>query len=662
MKRLLNNFLDLEERLIVKAIQKKFSSINDLRPISENELHEINANLLLTNKENVAFQVHKDFIECLVTTFIKNKFNVDYEIFKKAFKIKDECPNEILSIKDYKEIPELLEELHIFFLNSQFSITNNCFKRIKSKHYLKEFGAVYTLKSTTSEIVNNTIKNALKNESNPNNIKCLDFASGTGRFYFEALSIFKNEYNLDLKDIVCKNLFAIDLDEIALTILKCKVISLFQTVDLDIINSLNENILYRNALTPNNALIEEFENSINFSVDFKDIFQTGGFDVVFSNPPYYLLKVNKKNSSLLNGYFVNLQSKVKNEINFFKTSGVYNYAIEGMLNYYQLSIEMIIKMTKPKGQIGIICPSSIFADLTATKLRKHLLSSNKISFIRYYPEASNLFDNVAQSTVIFYLEKGGETNDIHIEFDNNNFYIDYNIIKNVFSKNHEIPFIDKMGWEVLSKISKQPKFKEFDYLRNKRGELDLTQYKDCISKINTSNYRLVRGNMITKNGLIDKNQEFVNIDSFINRKSEDYKINDFEKERLICQQISNVDSKTRMKFTFSEKNDILANSCNYINSSRSFLDLKKLRFLLNSKLLNWRFKITSSNNHINNYELDELPIIDLDKFDIDLFSENTNENDYLICQLYGLNIEETEYILGNPIKNFKKELVENEVI
>ena len=169
-----------------------------------------------------------------------------------------------------------------------------------------------------------------------------------------------------------------------------------------------------------------------------------------------------------------------------------------------------------------------------------------------------------------------------------------------FQKNQEIPFIDKTGWKVLSKISKQLKLKEFDYLRNKRGELDLTQYKDCISKTDTSNFRLVRGNMITKNGLIDKNQEFVNIDAFINRKSEDYRTNEFQKERLICQQISNVDLKIRMKFTFSEKNDILANSCNYINSSRSFLDLKKLSFLLNSKLLNWRFKITSSNNHINN--------------------------------------------------------------
>jgi adenine-specific DNA-methyltransferase len=56
---------------------------------------------------------------------------------------------------------------------------------------------------------------------------------------------------------------------------------------------------------------------------------------------------------------------------FLEHQVVYQYSIEGMLNYYQLSIEMILRLTKTKGQIGIICPSSLFADLTSAKLRKH---------------------------------------------------------------------------------------------------------------------------------------------------------------------------------------------------------------------------------------------------------------------------------------------------
>jgi Alw26I/Eco31I/Esp3I family type II restriction m6 adenine DNA methyltransferase len=456
---------------------------------------------------------------------------------------------------------------------------------------------------------------------------------------------------LTLQQIVANNLFAIDIDETALTVLRCKVISLFQKLNSEIINALATNIINRNALIPKATLLEENENSIDLTNDFQKVFAKGGFDVVFSNPPYCLLKVNKKadEQQKLNGYYVNLQSKVQNEINFFRTSGVYQYSIEGMLNYYQLSIEMILRLTKTNGQIGIICPSSLFADLTSAKLRKHILTSHKLHFIRYYPEASRLFENVSQSTVIFYLQKNGKTDKIGIEMSDNTFEIDFETIKSVFPSNFEIPLIDETGWNVLSKISKQKKIKEIPFIRNRRGELDLTLYKPFITTKNTG-WRLVRGNMISENGVIDKNGEFVEIEGFLNKKSDDFKTNDYNKERLICQQISNVDMQKRLKFVFSEKTDILGNSCNYIVSTRKEEDLKKMFFILNSELLNWRFKITSSNNHINNYELDELPIVDLDSFELSDFSNNET-----ICKLYGLTKAETDYILGNKKK--KAEIV-----
>jgi len=418
----------------------------------------------------------------------------------------------------------------------------------------------------------------------------------------------------------------------------------------EIINALSTNIIIRNALIPKTTFLQEDENSIDLSNDFKSIFANGGFDVVFSNPPYCLLKVNKKEGELkLNGYYANLQIKVQNQINFFRTSGFYQYSIEGMLNYYQLSIEMIIRLTKSNGQIGIICPSSLFADLTSAKLRKYLLLSNRLHFIRYYPEAAKLFENVSQSTVIFYLQKGSKTDKIGIEISDNTFEIDFTTIKNIFPTNFEIPLIDKTGWSILAKISKQKKMKEISFIRNRRGELDLTLFKTFITSENTG-WRLVRGNMISDESVIDKNGEFVEIESFLNKKSDDFKVNDYNKERLICQQISNIDIQRRLKFIFCEKTDIIGNSCNYIVSTRKQSDLKKLYFILNSGLLNWRFKITSSNNHINNYELDELPIVDLDSFDLNEFSNDENDTNEIVCKLYGLTKTETNYILNTKKK------------
>lgn len=650
MNSILNYFLTKEEQLISLEIQKNFLSGKDeMKPVSAQDIHLINANLLLTDETNVAFQVHKQLINSLITSYINFKYTNQANELKNVFQFEKIVVIDEFTQKHIAAIPAIVEELHIAFLNSEFSISNGKLTRKKSKHHLRENGAVYTLKEITNEMVENTIDNAIQQNVNPKEITCLDFASGTGRFYFEAVEILNQNYNLNLQQLVCKNLFAIDLDESALSVLRCKVISLFDEINTEIINALSNNIINRNALIPKATLLSENENSIDLSNDFKNVFAKGGFDVVFSNPPYCLLKVNKKanGQQKLNGYYVNLQSKVQNEINFFRTSGVYQYSIEGMLNYYQLSIEMILRLTKTNGQIGIICPSSLFADLTSAKLRKHILTSHKLHFIRYYPEAARLFENVSQSTVIFYLQKNGKTDKIGIEMSENRFEIDFETIKNVFPTNFEIPLIDKIGWSILSKISRHKKVKDISFIRNRRGELDLTLYKPFITTKNTG-WRLVRGNMISETGVIDKNGEFVEIDGFLNKKSVDFKTHDYNKERLICQQISNVDMQKRLKFVFCEKTDILGNSCNYIVSTRKQSDLKKLFFILNSELLNWRFKITSSNNHINNYELDELPIVDLDSFELSDFSKDeTNET---ICKLYGLTKTETNYILGNNKK------------
>lgn len=651
MSNLINYILAKEEQFITLEIQKNFfSQANEMKPLSQNEMHLINANLLLTDDSNLAYQVHKKSINSLIYLYISHKFKTNVEELNKIFCFDNVSSFDNIIERNIDEIPDLIEELHVAFLNSEFTLINGKLIRKKSKHHLRENGAVYTLKQITKEIVEKSIENTIQEQVIANAITCLDFACGTGRFYFEAIEILMRKYSLSLQQIICNNLYAVDIDDTALSILRCKIISLFQNLDKEIINALKTNIINRNALIPKATLLQENENSIDLSNDFRKVFEAGGFDLVFSNPPYCLLKVNKKeDEQKLNGYYVKLQNKILNEINFFRTSGIYQYSIEGMLNYYQLSIEMILRLTKSKGQIGIICPSSLFADLTSTKLRKHLLNSHKLHFIRYFPESAKLFENVSQSTVIFYLQKNGKTDNIGIEISENTFKIDLSTIRKIFPTNNEIPLIDEIGWSILSKISTHKKLKEYSYLRNRRGELDLTLFKPFITSKNTG-WRLVRGNMISETSVIDKNAEYVEIDGFLNKKSDDYKEFDFNKERLICQQISNVDLQRRLKFVFCEKSDILGNSCNYIVSKREQSDLIKLSYILNSDLLNWRFKITSSNNHINNYEIDELPIIELDKINLFEFSDDEYKNNEQICKLYSLTPEESNYILSNKKK------------
>jgi len=149
--------------------------------------------------------------------------------------------------------------------------------------------------------------------------------------------------------------------------------------------------------------------------------------------------------------------------------------------------------------------------------------------------------------------------------------------------------------------------------------------------------------MISENGLKDVNGEYV-LESFLERKSSDFIENDFKKRRIICQQVCNSGVHKRLKFVYCEETDILGNSCNYISSTPEIL--AKLMILLNSSILNWRFKVTSSNNHISNYELDELPLVDLEKVDESRYFPSQEELNYYVGSLYGLSQKEIDYISG----------------
>ena len=600
----------------------------------------INENLHISDNSNVAFQVHKDLINSLAKIYInqaapkKKKHLLEIFSSTKEYLLLDIVEDCI------KCIPELCEQLHVSFLNTKYCFENNTIKRKFSKHYLKNSGAVYTPKKIANNIVSKCIKNAIKKKNNVESIKCLDFASGTGIFYFEAINILNKRYKIKLDKCII-SLYAVDTDEVAIAILRLKTISLFDNMSEGVVKILTSNIVCKNVLH-----IDDFYQSKNIEIfDCQKIEKTTAiFDVVFSNPPYLVLKVNKNNNSpALASYYNGLQNKIKLEVGFFRKSNLYSYSIQGMLNYYQLSIEMIIKLTKLSGQIGVICPSSLFGDVSASKLRRHILEDNSLLSIDFYTEKDKIFNNVTQATSIFFMEKGGVTKKIKISVSEGNFEVNFNTIKATFPERLEVPPINQISWSILSKISKNKKLKDVPSVRNRRGELDLSLFRDFITQNNTGHI-LVRGRMVSNSYINYTNSsEFIDIERFLEKKSQDYLENDFGKKRLICQQISNASQRKRVNFVWSNSSDIIANSCNYLSGSGDFLD--KIRYILNSSLIDWRFKITSTNNHINNYEIDDFPIIDLEKIDANIFSNNNQENDFDICSMYGLSLKETKYIV-----------------
>ncbi len=613
-------FLELEEKLIAEQIAKDYS-------------HSVMYVPTLTDREvNNAFKsVHTKMVNTLISHFMsKCCLNFKEENFCDYFEgelgFVDIIPSDIEALR----IPQICESLHIAFLNSLYSYKNGKISRKKSKTNLLEAGAVYTQDQIAYDIVYRTLSN-IKMEK-ISQIKILDFATGTGRFYKQVVVCLNQLFGIAPEYSILNNIYAVDVDPIALNICRLNALSLINDLDIDKASIVADHIILKNALLKE----EMFKDKMAISHEDLDGLFFNGFHAIVSNPPYLVLKPNKNKMDAATVDNINNMAK------YFRNSPYYKYSIEGMLNLYQLSLESMLGMLQNGGEMGIICPSTLFADISASSLRKHLLSKNNVSYIKYFSENDLLFDNVTQATCIFHLTKGEPTNNIKIVQGVKEYNISLADVKKVFKSNWEIPSIEKIEWDILKKLLGLPLLKSKSFIRNKRGELDLSLYRDFITHEPTK-LRLVRGNMISGDTINDINHEYVKLE-FLEKKSADYMNFDFGKKRLVCQQISNQTQSIRLKFVECKENDILGNSCNYITVDEGFL--LQMKVLLNSALLNWRFKITSTNNHINNYELDELPIIDLDLITLEIMSMDEVNRNKRICFLYGLKEIETNFIIS----------------
>ncbi len=576
---------------------------------------------------SVAYNVHYSIVNGLIELYLKRR---DAENGDRFFRSLFEQPHIARGVEldDSEDVVMLCEQLHIKFLNTVITFAGGKITRSKSKQNRIETGSVYTRKDITRQIVDTTIANYAGNIKSAN---ILDFACGTGRFYEEIVECLSKTYGIDKQSAVLEQVYAIDIDPIAINITRLKAISYCRNLDDEVCEKILSMIILRNALVKTNPSFI-VEHPLN-NTDFNGLVQSG-FDIIVSNPPYWVLKPSGQKHG------EDVIKTTKSLIRYFRTSEEYEFSIEGMLNYYQISIEAMLHMLKPKGELGVICPSTLFADKSATALRRHMLTQHNVRAIVYYSEKDALFENVSQATNIFYLQKQVRTSMIKITQEGKSFSVDINNVVKIFGAQYEVPCIPEIGWRILEKLSKYKKLKECHGVRNRRGELDLTLCKKYITTEPTG-IRLVRGNMLSDNDIRDCNHEYV-IPDFLATRSADFLNLDYNRRRLVCPQISNTACKKRLKFIFCEPNDVLGNSCNYISSDATIL--AKLYILLNSSLMNWRFKVTSSNNHINNYEIDELPIVDLSLIDVEGSFKDEKELNCYIGGLYGLSKEELEYI------------------
>lgn len=476
-------------------------------------------------------------------------------------------------------------QLDLILNKYQYLKENEKFSKISKR---KELGIYYTNFKIAYQITEETLK---FNNKDFNKIKFFEPCAGLGIFVITYLEYIYNNpmKNVNIKDIV-KNIYIADIDSEAIILAK-RIIKKFISIKWHLeIDLLDENIFIGNVINSNNYKINDIKSLFNKHLKF---------DLILTNPPYRNIKASSKELEIeeIEDYKENCKQLSK------EIRKVLKYQ-QGTLNLYKIFLELIYSVYSDENAcIGVIIPSSILTDYTSSLLRKYLFTNAIINNVFTLKESSKEFNDISQSLCYFGSMKKKNTNNVLtlIEENKSKYIIDLSKIEQI---DEYLPIIklNTTSLNILNKVHKFEKIKQNQNIINLRGELDLTLNKKYITHEKT-NYNLLQGKNIAE-WTFSNNSSFVK-DSFI-EENVSQKIAFSKKDRIICHQISNVSNKKRLKFSKIPSNYILGNSCNFISVNN--FDIDYLLGILNSYLMDWHFRLFSSNNHINNYEIDNLPI------------------------------------------------------
>ena len=234
----------------------------------------------------------------------------------------------------------------------------------------------------------------------------------------------------------------------------------------------------------------------------------------------------------------------------------------------------------------------------------------------------------------------------------------------IYPNGYFIPLVNENDFEIIQKLNSnsKPLIELIDSIS--QGDINLTSESKYFSNKNSETV-LLRGKHTHKYDINFDNDEFIQN----NHKSNVVLINQ-KTIQFVCQQITGTTDKYRLHFAITNKikKFLFGNSVNKFNLKNESYNYFMLA-VLNSKLMDWYFRKTSTNNHVNGYELEQLPIIIASEKGIAKFEKIVNsileakksgnstqhcedEIDVMVYKLYELSYQEATIIDDELDENY----------
>jgi hypothetical protein len=364
--------------------------------------------------------------------------------------------------------------------------------------------------------------------------------------------------------------------------------------------------------------IAEQQHLFHWELEFPEVFykesarrKNPGFDAVVGNPPYDELSEQAIGRPIV-------------ELDFYRASQLFAPAAVYRVNVYRLFVVLALKLLRRAGRHGFIVPMSLLADRFTRSLREHLLENYQFRAVEVFPQKDDprhrVFRDAKLSTCVYVLSPGEPRTKFEVRTHPGR---EIAVVSAAYSATAEqiaaldpdnlsIPGVDRSSWELLMKLSDGALFLRLgEIARALPGELMITKSFDPTLLVGPERgAEIVRGANIAPYEYVPEPKQgenwFLDSDRYLATQQPDSKAYHHRTARLVYQRTAAIDNYRRLIAAVIPAGKFCLGTASYLENPK--YDLYMLLTLFNADVLEWRFSVTSSNNYVNGYEVEALPV------------------------------------------------------
>ena len=360
----------------------------------------------------------------------------------------------------------------------------------------------------------------------------------------------------------------------------------------------------------------------HWQLEFPEVFRSpdgqladAGFDAILGNPPYDVLSEKETGKDL---------SGLKQ---FLKFSAIYKPSFIGKNNLYKLFICRSLSLLAEGGRLGFITPMPLLGDEQAVKIRLAVFQQGTFTSVEAFPQKDNpskrVFRDAKLSTAISIVRRATESGPMQAPFicrvhpanviseDSPSLKLTPSDVLLYDPSNKTLVSCSQSDWDLAVRVMQSGRFQRLGNLcMSYQGEVNESTDARFHSGNSQDGQLILRGSNITLYALRAASQgeeRYLNTREFLRGKGTNTKAQHSRQQRIGFQRSSPQNTFRRIVSCPISEGEFCFDTISYVPYSECRIPPLLLLALLNSKLLDWYFRLGSTNSKVNEYQFNNLP-------------------------------------------------------